>query len=80
MLIGLLYEGEDFLEKHESIDFAFMKMKIIRVEVMCLLNRILSAANVLAHWYNELDLGLRSSSKFQFKDLRKLIACEFLSA
>ena len=37
-------------------EFLFMKEKIIKVETLFFLNRILSAVNVICHIYNQLDL------------------------
>ena len=79
MLISLIYNATYSHDTNDQVDFAFMKMKIIRTEVMLLLNRILAAANILVHWYNKLDLDSRQHYLYKFKDLRKLIACEFLS-
>ena len=56
-----------------------MKKKIVRVEVLSLFNRILAAVNTIVHWFNQLDLDTSENYRFNFKDLRKLIACEFLT-
>ena len=79
MLINLLYDNQEQPDHFPHDDFTFMKTKIIRVEALSLFNRIISAMNLQAHWYNQLDLDFDSFSSFTFKGLRKVIACEFLN-